>query len=177
MINLPNLFTLARLALAPFVAIAILHGSYGRALVLFFAAGVSDAFDGFLARKLGETTRAGAYLDPIADKALLALIYLSLGFAGTIPWWMVAVVFGRDLLILGMVAWGLMFTSIRRFPPSMWGKVSTFLQILAALCVMAQQYGVEAPAQAALWVMVATTVWSGIHYALRGLQLLRAQKR
>ena len=177
MINLPNLLTLARLALAPFVAIAILNGSYGRALVLFFAAGVSDAFDGFLARKLGETTRAGAYLDPIADKVLLVVIYLSLGFAGAIAWWLVVVVFGRDLLILGMVAWGLMFTSIRRFPPSMWGKLSTFLQILAALCVMAQRYGVQAPAQAALWLMIAATVWSGIHYALRGLQLLREQKR
>ena len=176
MINLPNLFTLARLALAPFIAIAILHGNYGRALILFFAAGVSDAFDGFLARKLGEATRVGAYLDPVADKILMAVIYLSLGFAGAIPWWMVAIVFGRDVLILGMVAWGLLFTSIRRFPPSIWGKVSTFLQILAALCVMGDRYGVQAPAQTALWLMIAATIWSGIHYAFRGLQLLRAQK-
>ena len=176
MINLPNLFTLARLALVPFVAYAILHGHYGRALILFFAAGVSDAFDGFLARKLGETTRFGAYLDPVADKILMAVIYLSLGFAGAIPSWMVAIVFGRDLFILGMVAWGLLFTSIRRFPPSIWGKVSTFLQILAALGVMGERYGVEAPAQITLWLMIASTVWSGIHYAWRGVQLLRQEK-
>ena len=176
MINLPNLFTLARLALTPFIALAILGENYGRALALFFAAGVSDAFDGFLARRLGEATRFGAYLDPIADKILLVVIYLSLGSDGAIPWWMVGVVFGRDLLILGMVAWGLLFTSVRRFPPSVWGKISTFLQILAALFVMGERYGIAVPAMAALWLMIAGTLWSGIHYAWRGLQLLQKAK-
>lgn len=145
MINFPNLLTAIRLALTPLIALALLDGKYGRALVLFFVAGVSDAFDGFLARKLGETTRFGAYLDPVADKILLASIYLSLGFAGAMPWWMVGIVFGRDLLILSMVAWGLLFTSVRRFPPSIWGKISTFLQILAALLAMGDRYGIAVP--------------------------------
>ena len=110
MFNLPNLFTLARLVLAPFIASDILRFEI--------------------------STRVGAYFDPIADKILLSVIYISLGLAGAMPWWMVAVVFGRDALILAMAGYGLLFTSLRKFPPSVWGKISTFFQIAAALVVM-----------------------------------------
>jgi len=84
--NLPNLFTLARLILAPFIAADILHNRYGRAIVVLFAAGFTDVMDGFLARRLQASTPAGAYFDPIADKILLSVIYISLGAAGAIPW-------------------------------------------------------------------------------------------
>ena len=173
MINAPNLFTLLRLLLTPFVAAAILRGQYGRAILLFFVAGVSDAVDGYLARRLGALTRVGAYFDPIADKILLVAIYWSLGAAGAIPWWMVFFVFGRDLLILAMAAYGLLFTSVRKFPPSVWGKISTILQISAALAVMLDRVGFPAPVTLALWLMVAATVWSGFHYAWRGFVALR----
>ena len=174
MINLPNLFTLVRLFLAPFIARAILSGSYGQAIILFFIAGVSDAIDGFLARRLDESTSLGAYFDPIADKILLSVIYLSLGAAGAIPWWMVAVVLGRDVLILAMACYGLLFTSVRKFPPSVWGKISTFLQILAALVVLGARYRIPAPVEFALWFMVTGTLVSGFHYAWRAVMLLRA---
>jgi cardiolipin synthase len=177
LLNLPNLFTLVRLALAPIVVLAILRGRYMVALFVFFAAGASDAFDGFLARKLGAETRFGAYLDPITDKLLLSAIYIALGAAGAIPWWMVAVVFARDLFILAMAIWGLLFTSIRSFPPSVWGKASTFLQIAAALVVMGSRAGIPAPVDLALWLMVAGTIWSGIHYGWRGSALLRADRK
>ena len=159
------------------VVLAILRGRWGFALILFFAAGVSDAFDGFLARKLGAITSFGAYLDPIADKLLMSAIYIALGVAGAIPWWMVVVVFARDLFILAMAVWGLLFTSIRRFPPSVWGKVSTFLQIAAALVIMGNRYGIPAPVDLALWLMVAGTIWSGMHYGWRGLALLRGKHK
>ena len=174
MVNLPNLFTLFRLVLTPFVAISILAETYERALILFFLAGISDALDGFLARRLGKITKVGAYLDPVADKILLAAIYISLGAARAIPWWMVGVVFGRDILILGMVAWGLLFTPLRSFPPTVWGKVSTILQIAAALGVMAARSGISMPVDLLLWLMIAGTVWSGIHYAWLGLTMLRS---
>ena len=119
--------------LVPFVAADILHGQWTRALILFFAAGLTDVIDGFLARRFGQPTRVGAYFDPIADKILLVAIYIALGAAQAIPRWMVALVFGRDFLILGMAAYGLLFTSVRKFPPSVWGKISTFFQIAAAL--------------------------------------------
>ena len=171
--NLPNLFTLARLLLAPFIAYDILHSHYGRAIVLLFAAGFTDVIDGFLARRLQISTRAGAYFDPIADKILLSVIYVSLGLAGVMPWWMVAVVFGRDVLILAMAGYGLLFTSLRKFPPSVWGKISTFLQIAAALVVMGSRAGIPAPVTLALSLMIVGTVISGLHYAWRGMGLLR----
>ena len=174
MFNLPNLFTLVRLLLAPFVAADILHGHYARALVLLFLAGVSDALDGFLARRLGESTRVGAYFDPIADKILLSVVYVSLGIAGAAPWWMVGMVFGRDVLILAMAACGLLFTTVRKFPPSIWGKISTFLQIFAALVVILARAGIPAPAGSALWLMVAGTAVSGLHYVWIGISQLRA---
>ncbi len=173
MFNLPNLFTLARLVLAPFVAADILHGRYGRAIVLLFAAGFTDVIDGFLARRLQESTPAGAYFDPIADKILLSVIYISLGFAGAMPWWMVAVVFGRDLLILAMAGYGLLFTSLRKFPPSVWGKISTFFQLAAALVVMGARAGIPAPVTLALSLMIVATVFSGLHYVWTGLRMLR----
>ncbi|HUA21674.1 MAG TPA: CDP-alcohol phosphatidyltransferase family protein [Bryobacteraceae bacterium] len=174
MFNLPNLFTLARLVLAPFVAFDILHGHYALALVLFFLAGVSDAIDGFLARRLDQSSRVGAYFDPLADKILLTVIYISLGIAGAVPWWMVAVVFSRDVLILAMAGYGLLFTSVRAFPPSIWGKISTFLQIAAALVVMGARAGIPAPVGFALWLMVAGTTVSGLLYVWTGISQLRA---
>jgi cardiolipin synthase (CMP-forming) len=163
-----------RLLLTPFVAAAILNEFYGRAIALFFAAGITDVIDGLLARRMGESTRVGAYLDPIADKILLSVIYVSLGLVRAIPWWMVAVVFGRDILILGMAAYGLLFTSIRKFPPSMWGKISTFFQIAAALMVLCARDGIPAPVELAVWLMVAATLGSGVHYAWRGVVLLKS---
>ncbi len=173
MFNLPNLFTLARLVLAPFVAADILHQRYSRAIVFFFLAGLSDVIDGFLARRLQASTPAGAYFDPIADKILLSVIYVSLGIVGAIPWWMVAVVFGRDVLILAMAAYGLLFTTLRKFPPSVWGKVSTFFQIAAALVVLGARAGIAAPVTLALCLMVVCTIVSGLHYIWRAVLLLR----
>jgi cardiolipin synthase (CMP-forming) len=171
--NLPNLFTLARLVLAPFIASDILLGRYGRAILLLFAAGFTDVIDGFLARRFQTATRVGAYFDPIADKILLSVIYVSLGLTGALPWWMVAVVFGRDVLILAMAGYGLLFTSLRKFPPSAWGKISTFFQIAAALVVMGERAGIPTPVTLALSLMIIATAVSGLHYVWRGLGLLR----
>ncbi len=173
MFNLPNLFTLARLVLTPFVAADILHHRDGRAIALFFLAGLSDFLDGFLARRLQASTPVGAYFDPIADKILLSVIYISLGIAGAIPWWMVAVVFGRDVLILAMAAFGLLFTSLRKFPPSVWGKISTFFQIAAVLIVLGARAGIAAPVTLALCLMLVGTIVSGLHYMWRAIGILR----
>jgi phosphatidylglycerophosphate synthase len=87
---------------------------------------------------------------------------------------MVAIVVGRDILILGMAVYGILFTSIRKFPPSVWGKLSTFFQISAALMVMCSRAGFPAPVTLSIWLMLAATGWSGIHYAWRGITLLRS---
>lgn len=176
-LNLPNALTFSRLVLAPFAVRALVAGEYRRALALFFVAACTDGIDGYLARKLNARTRVGAYLDPIADKVLLTATYLALGLAGQAPWWMVGLVFGRDLLILLMAAAALLFTRHRDFPPSAWGKLSTFLQILAASAIVISlafpDLGLAGIAHALLWPMAAGTAWSGIVYIHRGWQLAR----
>jgi cardiolipin synthase (CMP-forming) len=177
-VNVPNLFTLLRLVLVPFVIGAILGGDHGRALLLFACAAVTDLLDGAAARHLGLTTQAGAYLDPVADKCLLSGVFLALAVAGLVPRWFVVIVFGRDLYILFAVGFLLWLTSLRSFPPSVWGKVSTFVQVVTAVLWMARDWlstpVLNALSSAMLWPCAAFTVWSGLHYTWRGVQLARA---
>ncbi|MGA2595983.1 MAG: CDP-alcohol phosphatidyltransferase family protein [Bryobacteraceae bacterium] len=173
---LPNLITAVRFALTPVIVLAILHGEWNMAFWISIAAGITDVLDGLAARSLHVSSRIGSYLDPIADKLLLTLIYLAFGIALAIPWWMVALVFGRDLFIVAMAAYGFFFTTVRDFPPTVWGKFSTFVQIIAALAVMNNRGGSSIPAGPFLWTMVATTAWSGIHYGWRGLKMLHAAR-
>jgi cardiolipin synthase len=176
--TLPNLVTLSRVALAPFILYAILRQHHLAAVALFAVAAATDAIDGFLARKLHAATPAGAYLDPIADKLLLSGVYVALAVIASVPWWLVAVIFGRDLLILAASAAALLLTRLRAFPPSVWGKLSTFFQILTAVLFLARNAS-GWPALATLsalsiWPTAALTVWSGMHYAWRGVRLLRS---
>jgi cardiolipin synthase (CMP-forming) len=175
--NPANLATLARLALAPGVALAIFHSRHVAALALFFVLGLTDGIDGPLARRFGWVTAAGAYLDPIADKVLLSTVYICLALRDGLPWWFVAVVFGRDVLILLSAGAALMFTSMRKFQPSVWGKFSTFLQIVAAIAWLSRPafpcLMLDSIAALLLWPATAATLWSGIHYAWRGAQQLQ----
>jgi cardiolipin synthase (CMP-forming) len=172
--NVPNLFTLLRILLVPFVIQAILAGRHTLALAVFAAAAVTDVIDGAAARRLGVSTQAGAYLDPIADKCLLSGVYLALAAAGTVPWWLVIVIFGRDIYILLGAAAFILFTPIRKLPPSIWGKASTFVQISTAVVCMASnvlQTGLlKALSSAMLWPCAGLTIWSGAHYTLRGIR-------
>jgi cardiolipin synthase (CMP-forming) len=176
--NVANLLTLARLVLVPFVIVAILDRDHFRALVLFACAAGTDGLDGIAARASGVTTQLGAYLDPIADKCLLSGVFLAMAASGLAPLWFVAVIFGRDLYILAAVAFLLWLTPVRRFPPSFWGKVSTFVQVATATLwlaanAMASSF-LDTVSTAMLWPCAAFTVWSGLHYTWRGLQLARA---
>lgn len=176
--NLPNLLTLIRLILVPFIIAAILQGNHAVALVLFASAALTDGLDGLLARRFGAMTRAGAYLDPIADKCLLSGVFLALALAGLVPRWFVVVIFGRDLYILCAALLLLSFTAQRSFPPSVWGKASTFLQILTAVIWMARNLSptpvLGLVSAAILWPCAAFTVWSGVHYTWRGVHPARA---
>jgi len=174
--HLPNVITLGRIMLTPVIGVTLARGDARGAFPLIFAAGVSDALDGWLARRFGWKSKLGSYLDPIADKALLATLFLGLGFSGAMPWWLVALVFGRDLLILAFAAYAMLFTSIRTFPPSMWGKISTFFQLLVAGgCVMRlvwPDFWLSAVVTPLMWVTAAATIWSGIDYARTGARML-----
>ena len=172
---IPNLLSAARLAMAPYLFVLLWRRDYTLALALCFAAGVTDALDGLLARQLRASSRLGAYLDPIADKVLLSGAFLTLALDGAIPGWLAILVFGRDLLILLMAAAGFLFTNIRSFPPSIWGKLSTAAQIAFVVALLAHYSGF-APASwvdILKWTVAALAVVSGAHYLWTALAILR----
>jgi cardiolipin synthase len=177
-VNVANLLTLLRILLVPFVIFAILDGDHGRALLLFACAAVTDMLDGFAARRFGLATQAGLYLDPIADKCLLSGVFLALASARLVPRWLVVVIFGRDLYILCAAGFLLWLTPVRSFPPSVWGKASTFVQIVTAVICMTRNVlelpVLDAVSSAILWLCAAFTIWSGLHYTWRGVHLARA---
>jgi len=179
--NAANLLTASRLVMAPLAVRAILLGQYRLALGIFVAAAVTDGLDGLVARRLGRLTRLGAWLDPIADKVLLSSAYLALGIAGALPWWLVGIILGRDILILAGAGAALLLTRERSFPPSVWGKLSTFVQLFTAVFVMVARAwpgtGLERWAGALTWPTAAATLWSGLHYAWRGWEALRNSRR
>lgn len=173
-LNAANLFTLVRLAAVPFAVQAILLEEHGRALAIVLAAGLTDAVDGALARRFGMATSVGAYLDPIVDKLFLSAIYISLAAVSSVPWWLVIEIFSRDFLILALCGAGMLLLHMRRFPPSIWGKTSTFLQIVCALAIM---IGNASPDSATsrwsnilIWPVAILTAFSGIHYFWRGFR-------
>ena len=177
-INVPNLLTLTRLILTPFIILSILRTKPWEALTLFFIAAVTDVLDGAAARRSGEVTQVGAYLDPVADKCLLSGVFVALAAAREIPWWIVALVLGRDIYILLGVGIIRLFTPVRKFPPSVWGKISTFVQIATVVTKMSQDAlripVLDSISIAMLWVCAAFTLWSGLHYTWRAIQITKA---
>jgi len=136
-LNLPNLVTIARILMVPVMVWAIASNQMKIAFILFVAAGLSDAIDGFLAKRFGMTSELGAYLDPLADKVLIVSIYVALGVTEAIPRWLVILVVSRDLFIVGglMLAWVLGNPMVVR--PLTISKFNTAAQILLAGLVLA----------------------------------------
>ena len=135
----PNLLTLLRLFLIPYLVIQILDGRYGIALTLFVIAGISDGLDGKMARALKQSTRLGQYLDPIADKLLLSTMFLTLTHIGLIPRYVTVLVFSRDFGILLISTLLFATNTLRDFRPSFLGKINTLAQIIAVLTILIVQ--------------------------------------
>lgn len=135
-LSIPNLITLGRILLVPIVVWAISSGAMWIAFVLFLGAGVSDAVDGYLAKRFHMTTELGAYLDPLADKALIVSIYLTLGINGLIPRWLVILVVSRDILIVGGIMLSWVIGSPVQIRPLLVSKLNTVAQIVFACVVL-----------------------------------------
>ena len=135
-LTVPNQLTFLRLAFLPFFIIAIKYDDYRAALAIFLVAGLSDGLDGLLARELNQRTPLGAYLDPIADKLLLSSSYFVLALKGKIAWWLAILVLGRDVLLLVACATILLTIGYRPFPPSIWGKATTFFELSLIFLVL-----------------------------------------
>jgi cardiolipin synthase len=135
-VTLPNLITLGRLFSVPLIIWFIIDGQFWAAFVVFVLAGISDGIDGFIARQFNLRSRLGAYLDPIADKALLVSIYLSLAVMDEIPAWLTTMVVSRDLLIVGgVILAGLLGRPIE-VRPLVVSKFNTGAQIVLAALVL-----------------------------------------
>jgi cardiolipin synthase (CMP-forming) len=134
--NLPNLITIARILMVPIVVWAITAGEMRAAFLVFLLAGLSDAVDGFLAKRLGMASNLGAHLDPLADKVLIVSIYVALGITEAVPRWLVILVVSRDIMIIGglMLAWFL--GKPMRVKPVLVSKLNTVAQIVFACLVL-----------------------------------------
>jgi cardiolipin synthase len=134
--HLPNLISVLRILLVIPTVNYLWHNEYGKALTVFFIAGASDGLDGFLARRFGWMSRLGSLLDPLADKLLMTAIYLTLGLKGHLPVWLVALVIGRDLVIvLGALAYRLLMKDIKMHHLLI-SKLNTGAQILLVLLLI-----------------------------------------
>jgi cardiolipin synthase len=140
----PNLLTLLRICLAPFLVAAILENQYKLGFGLFLIAGLTDALDGALARMLHQRSILGQYLDPVADKLLLSTLFLVLLHKNLIPTTVTVLVFGRDVGILLVSA--ILYAAVgrREFHPSIFGKANTLAQIAAVAAVLLSQHGIAA---------------------------------
>ena len=137
--SIPNLITLGRIILVPVVVWAIISGEMLAAFALFLVAGISDGVDGFLAKRFHMASELGAYLDPLADKALIVSIYVSLGIAGALPISLVILVVSRDIMIISgfMLSW--LIGKPMQVRPHPVSKLNTVAQIFLATLVLAER--------------------------------------
>jgi cardiolipin synthase len=168
--TVPNQITFLRLGILPFFLILISYQRYGWALAVGILAGLSDGVDGLLARRLRQRSSLGAYLDPIADKLLLSSSFVVLAFEHRIKWWLTILVLSRDVIILVVAVVIILSSGYRRFPPTIYGKYTTFFQILfvfATLLEAAAGWPWLAPVNRGLvYLVAALTVFSGFHYSI-----------
>jgi cardiolipin synthase len=179
-LNMPNLITLARLLSVPVMIWLIFAERYGVAFWVFVGAGVSDALDGYIAKRFDLRTRLGALLDPIADKALLAGVYVTLGLTGQLPGWLVGIVVLRDFLIVAGFVLINATAAPKQFGPLYISKVNTLVQIVLIGFVLAR-LGLGIAAGQTTWLLIAaaalTTVLSGVSYLARWARILTGSER
>jgi cardiolipin synthase len=136
-LSIPNLITLARILLVPVVVWTIATGQMYFAFMLFLVAAISDAVDGFLAKRFNMKTELGAYLDPLADKVMIVSIYAALGITAIIPLWIVILVVSRDMMIVGAVILSWVVGRPVKIKPHAVSKANTAVQIVFACLVLA----------------------------------------
>jgi cardiolipin synthase (CMP-forming) len=174
-LNLPNLISLGRLLLVPLAIWLILRSRYGAAFWVFVIAGVSDGLDGFIAKHFDRRTRLGALLDPIADKALLVSVYVTLGWKNQLWTSLVILVVFRDVMIVGGFLLMQAFAAPKHYDPLYISKINTGLQIALIAFVLAR-LGLGADWGDADVVLssavMATTILSGLSYILRWTRIL-----
>ncbi len=174
--NIPNILTLLRVILVPVIVILLIDESYFQSLVVLTISGLTDVLDGFLARRLNMQTILGAYMDPIADKALISSCYIALAITGIIPSWLAVIIISRDVIILlGILVLFLLSVPVE-INPSRVSKITTVFQVVTVILVLfAQSFpasGISPLVIPFFWFTGALTVISGLSYMIRGVRLI-----
>ena len=169
-LTVPNQLTFLRLGFLPFFIISIHYRRYDIALAVLIVAALTDGLDGLLARSLNQKTALGAYLDPIADKLLLSSSFVVLALNRKISWWLATLVLSRDILLLTSAAVILVVAGYRPFPPSIYGKLTTAVQILLVFAVVllavADWPWLQFVRMIIGYLVAGFTVFSGFHYSI-----------
>jgi cardiolipin synthase len=174
-----NQLTMLRMLLIPAFVIALLYGYSGWALLILTAAGITDGLDGLIARRTGQKTTLGAWLDPMADKLLLVTVFImltvpGLGFANRLPIWLTVLVISRDVAIVLSVAVVNFAIGRRTFHPSIWGKLATAIYIVTGVVTLTFNY-LNRPSvlvTACIYASLVITIVSAVHYVRHGIQII-----
>ncbi len=168
-LNIPNMLTLARIIITPFIVYAIIEHQPALALILMGIAGITDMLDGAIARYFNQRSTVGAYMDPLADKLMLISTIVTLYFIGQLPLFLFLAVVFRDMIIMvGALAYE-MVTHKLEMQPSISSKITTFLQIMLVLTVLSElawQWPGDLVLQSVIWLTFALTCISGIQYMI-----------
>jgi len=165
--DIPNVISIIRIILVLPIIYLLWHEHYVMSLILFTVAGLSDALDGFLAKRFDWTSQLGSFLDPLADKLLLVSCFLVGVFADLVPFWVFIIILLRDLIIaLGAVAYHFMIEEFQGAPPFS-SKLNTSFQIIYLVMVISSQGVIDIPESwinFTLYAVAATTSISGLEY-------------
>ena len=178
-LTLANQLTILRIVLIPAFVLLVVYGRLGAALLVFMTAGATDALDGLIARRAGQRTSLGAWLDPMADKLLLITTFIvltlpAIPLTNHLPLWLTVVVISRDVVILAVVAIVNLAIGPRTFTPSMLGKATTAVFILTSVAIMFFNYRRETSliVDVGIWVSLALTIVSAADYFFRLRRLI-----
>jgi len=176
-----NQLTLLRMLLIPAFVILVVYGHLGWALTVFVTAGITDGLDGLIARRSGQRTTLGAWLDPMADKLLLVTTFVVLTLPGLnlenqLPVWLTVCIISRDVVIILTVAIVNLAIGRRTFRPSVFGKIATATYIMTAVAAMLFNYlGYHSPVvDVGIWVSLAITIISSLHYIWHARRIIDA---
>lgn len=185
-LTIPNLLTFMRMALIPVFASLLFYGYSGYALIVFLVAGISDGVDGFLARRFKQESELGTIIDPIADKLLMTTAFIVLTMPNVlqpadhlpVPFWVTAAVIGRDVLIITVAGAINVMTGFHGFKPSLLGKLSTFVQVVAvALILLAAVFDFSFYLPTTYFFVVLLAAASGIHYIFHVAKLMKEDEK
>jgi cardiolipin synthase len=177
-LTIPNVITLVRILLTPLFIIFLIQGNYRRALILFILAGLSDLADGLIARVWHQKSRLGSYLDPLADKLLMAASFVTLTIYKQIPSWLTVVVLSRDVaLALGVLIFRLADIPLK-VRPSLAGKWTTTFQLTTIGFVLLSKLVPIPPLvlSAFFWITGILTTISGVQYLYGGIKMMNTSQ-